>query len=297
VLDSRALRFLAAAGVLVLFYWSLFTGAPPAAAPAAPSAGVNTGGAKSLADEAKSLMRSGDYEKALDPAQKLHEAFPANHIYIDQLATVYHHLKRPKEEAELWEEYLQKAPVPDEACPALGLAYRAQGLEEKARDAFSRCLDLDPTNPDFVLHLALSFERAGRADKASELYVRGLALAPEYSDMRLGLARIDLRAGRAEKAKAAAVRALERSPDNVDALLVAGLACLRLGAADEARVHLERGVRLSPEYTDLVLALAQTSVRQGRVDEARRELARVLELDPENGEALRARERLLGRAP
>jgi tetratricopeptide (TPR) repeat protein len=297
MLDSPALRIVASAGVLALFYWSLFTGAAPAPAPVAPVAGLTAEGTRSLAEETKALVRGGSYEKALDPARKLHEAYPANHIYIDQLATVYHYLKRPKEEAELWEEYLEKAPVPDEACPALGLAYRAQGLEDKARDAFSRCLDLDPSNPDFVLHLALSCERSGGGDKARELYERGLALAPDYPDLRLGLARLDLRAGRVAQAEEAARRVLQRSPDNVDALLVAGLASLRGGSADEARVHLERGVRLSPDYTDLVLALAATSVRQGRVEEARREYARVLELDPGNGEALRARARLGGRTP
>ena len=294
LLDASALRIALSSAVLVVFWWALFTAPASVPVPVVAGPGPSADAARGLAESAKALVRAGDWAKALEPAVTLHDTFPQNHIYIDQLATIHNHLGNFKDEARLWEEYLEKAPLPDEACPALGLAYKAQGLEEKARDAFARCVELDPRNPDSVFYLALACERGGDAAKARELYRRGLELSPGYSDMSLGLARLELRAGRAAEAKGAALRVLEKSPDNVDALLVAGLAALRLGDDDGARKYLERGVALSPGYLDLVLALARTSARQGRIDEARREYARALEIEPGNAEAAAGRARLAG---
>jgi len=219
--------------------------------------------AKRLAAESRALIRADDYAGALAPVRTLHDAYPSNHIYIDQLAIVFHHLNRPADEAETLEEYIVKAPNPGEACPRLGLAYRAQGLEDKALDAFERCLALDPDDPDAILYLALAHERAGRAAKAAELYKRGLRLSPDYSDMRLGLARIVLREGHAGQAKAAALAVLKKSPDNTDALLVAGLACLRNGEPSEARSYLKHGVLLAPGSKELAQALAQAEATGG----------------------------------
>ena len=269
MLDGTAQRIVLSAAVVGLFYWALFTGrAPERSSPVAPapasSRGMAAEEAKRLASVSRALIRDGNHAAALAPIRALHDAFPSSHIYIDQLATVYHHLTRFDDEAALLEEYLLKAPTPDSACPRLGLAYRAQGREDKALDAFERCLALDSDDPDAIFYLAHAEERAGRVDKAAEFYRRGLVWAPGYSDMSLGLARIDLRAGRVRQAKAAALDVLKKSPDNTDALLLAGLACLRNGEPSEARKHLERGLRLSPDNAELSRALAQAEAGEHR---------------------------------
>jgi len=256
VRSQPVLRIVIAAAVVGLFYWALFTGSSPERRSTASST-PDAERTKQLAEESRALIRKGDYAAALGRVQALHDAYPSSPIYIDQLAIVFHHLNRPADEAAMLEEYLVKAPTPGEACPRLGLAYRASGRDDKAFDAFERCLALEPNDPDAILYLALAQERVGRTAEATALYNRGLALVPDYPDLRLGLARIVLRQGQFEKAKSAALAVLEKSPDNTDALLVAGLACLRNGERSEARGYLERGVRLAPESTELAEALAQ----------------------------------------
>ena len=267
MLETPVPRIILSLAVVGLFYWALFTGqapAPPASPALEPAPGIAMEATKKLVADARAAIGRGDYATALEPARALHDAHPSSHIYIDQLATTYHHLRRPVEEAALWEEYLLRAPRPGGACPQLGLAYRAQGKQGAAIDAFERCLALDPSNPDAILYLALAEERAGGVEKATALYKRGLALSPGYSDLRLGLARIDLRAGRAAEAKSAALLVLKSSPDNTDALLVAGLACLRVGEQAAARRYLERGLVVSPGNGDLTEALAQLTKGEGR---------------------------------
>ena len=256
--SQAVLRIVIAAGVVGLFYWALFTGSGPGRRSTAPSP-PDAERTKHLAEESRELIRKGDYAAALGRVQALHDAYPSSPIYIDQLAIVLHHLNRPADEAAILEEYLVKSPTPGDGCPRLGLAYRASGREDKALDAFERCLALEPNDPDAILYLALAQERAGRTAEATALYNRGLDLVPDYPDLRLGLARIVLRQGQFEQAKAAAVAVLAKSPDNTDALLVAGLACLRNGERSEARRYLERGVKLAPESTELADALARAT--------------------------------------
>lgn len=256
--ENPFLRIVLSATVVALFYGALFTGLAPAPKPVGE---LTVDRAKMLMETSRALMRDGDYTAALAPLRELHEAFPSSHIYIDRLAVVYHQMNRFAEEAALLEEFLVKAPHPEEACPRIGLAYRALEQEAKAFDAFKRCFDIDATNPDAIFYFALANERGGRLAKAAELYDRGLELAPTYDDIRLGLARIALRQDEPDKAKSAAVAVLATHPDNTDALLVAGLACMRTGEAARARTYLERGVRLAPNDHDLIDALARTERR------------------------------------
>jgi tetratricopeptide (TPR) repeat protein len=296
VAAGRLARVLLPAGVLALFYWGLFL-SPPALEPE-PSASLPDQAeteTRRLADLAKKLLRQDLHAEALAPTLKLHEKYPGNHIYIWDLATIYNRLGRPADEARSWEEYLQAAPTPIQACPALPRAYEKQNLTDKAFDAYERCLALDPKDPDAIFFLALACERRGKGERARALYARGLALAPEYADMRLGLARHNLRGGRTEEALKAAERVLAKSPDNVDALLVAGSALHRLGRLDEARENLERGLKKSETYADLHLALASLAADEKKYDEAMRHYNRALALRPGSREALDGLARLAGK--
>ena len=154
----------------------------------------------------------------------LHDAHPANLVYLEQLATIYGGLGRPREEAEAWESFVASSPTPQEACPDIGDAYFRLGLVDASMDAFERCLAFDPSDPDAIFHLARGHERRGELPRARALYERGLAIVSTSTDLQLGLARLDLREGRVRKARESAAAVIAGEPDNVDALLVVGLA-------------------------------------------------------------------------
>jgi len=211
--------------------------------------------ARALVDRSKSLLAEKHYEQALPPMIRLNRAFPENHIYIEELANTYASLGRFADESRMWEQYLQYAPVPSEACPQIGIAYDNQSRPDAAENAFQRCYQAEP-NADNILYYAHALERKGDYARAGDLYRQGLKRAPNYPDLRLGLARIDLFQGRRAEALQRALAVLDRSPDNVDGLLVAGMACARLGEVRRAREYLQHGLRLSPNYRDLQIALA-----------------------------------------
>ncbi len=258
-MDIPFLKFALPVAVLYLFYWALI--ANPWVDESAASSGTQTANGLSadavrdLVDQSKKLLQEKKYEQALPLMLRVHKAYPESHIYIEHLATIYAALDRFGEEAQMWEQFLQYAPMPAEGCPQIGQAYEKQNKLGDAEKAFERCYIIEP-NSDNILFYAHAVEMKGDYKKAAALYEQGVKRSPNYGDLCVGLARVQMFTGQSAKAKERVLAVLKRSPDNVDALLVAGMACTRTGDYVLARKYLEHGLKLSPAYRDLQQAMA-----------------------------------------
>jgi tetratricopeptide (TPR) repeat protein len=245
--------------VLYLFYWALILNPwvdESAASGGAQSVnGLTTEAVRDLVGQSKKLLLEKKYDQALPVMLRVHKAYPESHIYIEQLATIYAALGRFGDEAQMWEKFLQYAPMPAEGCPQIGQAYEKQSKPVEAEKAFERCYVIEP-NSDNILFYAHAVEMKGDYRKAEALYEQGVKRSPNYGDMSVGLARVQMFQGQSAKARQRVLVVLKKSPDNVDALLVAGMACTRTGDFAEARRYLEHGLKLSPSYRDLQVALA-----------------------------------------
>ncbi|MDQ6700546.1 MAG: tetratricopeptide repeat protein, partial [Acidobacteriota bacterium] len=207
--ETHVLRLLRATAVLAMFYVILFRLPIPGAA----SKALQPGALQKLQERSAEFRRSGKWSRALEPAGRLHAEYPENHIYIDNLAEIYAHLGRYREEAAMWELFLTRAPLPGEGCPQIGQAYEKQGKTKETLDAFERCLALDPADTDSIYYLAHTLERQGFSERAAAMYERGVALSPNYSDLQIGLARMRMRQDRISEAKQIAEAVVKRSPD------------------------------------------------------------------------------------
>jgi tetratricopeptide (TPR) repeat protein len=238
-----------------------------------------------LSAKVKSLIREDRYKDALEPAKTLVAAYPDSSIYLDRLATVYHFLERPKEEAEQWERYMSVDPTPEDACPHLDHAYATLHDAVAQRRAAERCLALDPRNPDLIFTLAHAQEMAGELKEAGELYARGVELAPNDSDVVIGLGRVRFHLGFTPEALALAERTLRVSPNNPDALLLLGMCRLSMGETALARTALEKGAAVADKYADIHFLLGRVDEAEHQAGAARAQYQRVLQLDPENRQA------------
>src|ERR1051326_6892346 len=276
--------------ILALFYWALF---------------MNPGGvrgssltseeARVLVDRSRQLFREEKYEEALGPVLKLYRAYPDSHIYAEQVARIFHKLHRYKEEAELWEEFRENAPRPEEACPHIGQAYDALGSPKEAISGYEWCLAQDPNNADSIFYLAHAVERDRQYDRAGDLYRRGLSLAPNYSDLSIGLARVLLHQGRVAEAKAAISDVLQRQPKNSDALYIMGMIFFRTDDFTQARRYLESGAFQADSDPDFHIALAQLSEKENNIPDAIMHYNRAVELSPEDKELRARRDSLVAR--
>jgi tetratricopeptide (TPR) repeat protein len=266
-MDIPFVRFAFPVAVLYLFYWALilnpWVDESAGASGAARSAnGLTVEATRELVDQKKKLLLEKKYDQALPAMLRLHQAFPENHIYIGDLANVYQALGRYGDEAQMWEKYLQYAPLPGEGCPQIAIAYQKQLRPMEAEKAFERCYIIDPDS-DNILFYAHALEMKGDYRKAQALYEQGVKRSPNYADMNLGLARVQMFQGQLGAARLRVLAVLKRSPDYVDALLVAGMVCTREGNLAEARKYLQRGIKLSPSYRDLQLAMGRLARAEG----------------------------------
>jgi len=250
--------------VLAVLYWAILI--PPDAATGVSAAGtLSVEQSRALKDQLKEQIRKEQFEPASKSVGMLLAQEPGNHEYIRMAAEIFHGLGRYGDEAKQWEQFLEKAPLPVEACPQIGLAYQKDSRAAEAQHAFERCYDLDPANPDFMLYLALAMEHKGNFMRAAELYASGIQTSPGYLDLHIGLARAQMQMGKLDQASQRILQVLAKDPSNSDALFVAGVTRLRAGDYPGAHRYLDQGARLSPNSEDFRTALNQLKRAEGRL--------------------------------
>ena len=310
-----ALRLALAVGTLATFWFGLFVSkavntAPLAAAadmpPAAPGiasaaldapAGATGASDAAVDDEAAAIdgllvssreaFVSERWQDALEPTKALVARFPGQHVYLARLAGIYNKLERPKDEAATWELFMDRAPLPAEACPNVGYAYRRLGQHDKALNAFERCFAADTKNAELAFFVGLGNEWLTRFDPAQEYYERAITIATTHYDSEVGLARVRLHRNQLPEALRRALAVLKHVPTHADALLVAGLAEQRAGHRHEARTYLEKAATLSEDYFDVHLALGVLDYTESRYPEARTRFEIASTLDPKRAEEVR----------
>lgn len=259
----KLIRMVAPAVALGCYLWAL-SAEPRARSVQDGAPGVlSPEESRQILEESKVLRRQGQNQRALEDLLKLHEAYPDNQIYSEELATLYGNLGNHREEAAYWEEFMRHAPLPEEACPQVGKAYEQQDRRKEATDAFRRCLALETNNPDSIFYLAHSLEMSREYTEAEALYERGITVDPHSFDMRTGLARVKLRTGKVADARRIAAKVIDEKPGYVDALLVLALIDWQEGNTTEAKSYLERGIAISGSNTELHEVLGRIAEQTG----------------------------------
>ena len=273
-----ALRLALAAATLATFWFGLFVSTAVNTAPA---------GDEALLAASRDAFVSERWQDALEPTKAVVERFPGQHVYLARLAEIYNRLGRSKDEAATWELFMDRAPLPADACPKVGYAYRRMGQPAKALNAFERCFAADTKSAELAFLVGLANEWLAKFDPAQEYYERAIAMATSHDDSEVGLARLLLHRNQLPDALQRALAVLQHEPTHVDALLIAGLAEQRAGHRREARAHLEKAATLSEGYFDVHLALGMLDYSEAQYPAARRRFERASTLDPSRAEEVR----------
>jgi tetratricopeptide (TPR) repeat protein len=245
--------------------------------PSAPGVAAVSGGGTVPGDgeldalliKSRDTFTAGQWADALAPTRQLVARFPGQHVYLARLAEIYRKLGRAADEAATWETFMDRSPLPADACPFIGHAYRKLGKYDQAVKAFERCYEADPQNAELAFFVGLGNEWASRFETAAEWYERAIDIAPPHYDSQVGQARLQLHRSRLAEALRQARGVLQDVPAHVDAALVAGLAEQRAGHRVEARVYLEKAAALSADYFDVQLALGVLDYSESRYEDAR----------------------------
>jgi tetratricopeptide (TPR) repeat protein len=275
-MDSLAVRLAASLGMLFLLYWTTFM--PKTSVPR--TAEIMPGNIETLVAASTEHYQAERYRDALAPTEALVARYPAQHVYLRRLATIYQHLGRPREEAATWQRFIDVSPTPWEACPAVANAYADAHDAAGAFAATEVCWKLAPGDPDAAFALGRVQERVGKHAEAAAMYRRALDIDARHSDSQLGLARLDLAADRLDSARTAARAVVERYPKHSDAVLILGLVAQRQGDRVNARRYFERALALAKGSFDAHVGLGVIDFVEGNPDASRKHFERAVELDP-----------------
>lgn len=280
-LPNPLLRIILLLGILITFYVVIFL-LPNNYLISNQSESISVEKSQELLTLSRTYISQHKYLEALTLTQQLCQAYPNNHIYLDQLATIYKNLAQPQKQAETLEQFLKVAPIPSEACPELQDAYHRQNNFNKMIDVCQRCLILEPNNGDFTFYLAHAYELAQQYDKAQQTYLKGLTLNPNYLDNSVGLARIYFAQNNIKEAKQLLLAVLAKNPNFVDALLLIGIIENKQDHNSRAKEYLKKGVLITPHYLDFYLVLGGIAEQEKDPTTALQYYDQALKFEPDN---------------
>ena len=178
------------------------------------------------------------------------------------------------------------------AHAALGAAYWAKYLEtsvadwtQKAVDAGTTALRLDPGRPEVRYTVALTLSGRGRNDEAMEELNRALAIRPNYEDARRQLGLVLGRLGRVDEAVAEYRKALALRPTAASTYSSMGLMLYSAARYDEAIDAFRKATELQPDNFMGFQRLGTAYHAAGKVDLALENYRRATEIRP-SAEAL-----------
>lgn len=269
-MDIPFIRFAFPTLILYLFWWAFVVNPymDEAAEENADGHSLSVSATQETLALSRKLIKDKRLQEAVAPLTKLHEAYPENQIYLQQLAETYDALGHYKEAAKMWEGYLQYSPTPLEGCPQIAQSYDKAGMAKESFNAFERCWKIDQDYSDSILFYAHALELEGQFKKALELYQHGVKLRPGYTDLNIGLARMEMRAGLTAPARKRIDKVLVDYPNYADALLTAGLVYSSQGDKRGAIQLLEHAHEVSPNYKDVMVLLEHLQGRPGRIGKA-----------------------------
>ncbi|MCP4668488.1 MAG: tetratricopeptide repeat protein, partial [Deltaproteobacteria bacterium] len=183
----------------------------------------------------------------------------------------------------LWEDNVKKSPGKARVHGNLGKAYLDKGLYEKARLAFERTIELDPTLLGAYDNLATIYiDHFRDYGRAREFLYEALNRNPDFPSPYLNLGVINLRLKELPEAVKHFEKVLALDPHS--RLGHYNLAAARFNQReyDKALSILKKGITLWPRSSMLYGLMGLTYYHKGERAHAGTALTRALELDPSN---------------
>jgi len=184
-----------------------------------------------------------------------------------------------------YEQALLTAPQEDRAVlyNNLGVMYSALGDDEKAMEAFTTAIEVDPTYGRGYLNLGSRYEQSGEIDKALEWYLKAVDMDPSVFSEAMGNAGdMYVRVGKYDDAVTAYIRAGPDAVESVKADIYNGLGAVYMlrNRTDDAEEAFLTAIEADPDGA----ALAHTNlgvlrVSQGRYTEAKDEFRTAAQRD------------------
>lgn len=193
-----------------------------------------------------SLMRQGKLEEAETILRRVVSIAPGFPRAQEDLGTVLLNLKKPAEATPFLIKAVEQNPKSAEAFFKLGGALKAQGLDDKAEQAFARSRELSP--------------QKGQLEQAALLFAHG----------------------KFREAEKVAKELVMQNPRDVNAAALLARIAIQANCYEDAEALLRKVVEMAPRFIEAWHDLSTSLKEQSRHTEAVEALDQALEIDPGN---------------
>lgn len=227
------------------------------------------------------LLRAGEYDKALEAQQALEEKQPDNPQTYNLKGGIYLAKSNPAEARKAFEKALSlKADFLPAAVNLARLDVR-EGQLEAAEQRFTQVIAANPGSPDAYLMLADLKTRMGSSPAdVKTILQRAAAARPSALGPKLAQVRFHLSQGETSQALALAREVAAAYPNDPGVLRVLAQTQMAGGEQEQALATLKRWGRLMPDSPSPLLALADAQRSMRDLHGAEQTLRRALTVQP-----------------
>jgi eukaryotic-like serine/threonine-protein kinase len=202
-------------------------------------------------NEALQLARQGNHQKALDRFKAAVDTDTNFALAYSALAQTYANLGYDAEAAQFSRRAFsisESMPAGQERLLIAGAHYRLTNDDDKAIDTYQQLLTLAPNNVQVQFDLASLYEQNGALDKAKDHFTRTVELDPKHVDGLTAVGRVNIKRGDPQAALQPLNSALSLAVelDNNEAratvLQAIGIAYKRMGRPADALKHYEQSL-------------------------------------------------------
>jgi tetratricopeptide (TPR) repeat protein len=164
------------------------------------------------------------------------------------------------------------------------LYYEAKNLP-KATELFLKALELDYSNTDALKGMAYSLDQQGKLDDAIYYYLRVVQIKPSDYDIQLSLLSALYETGKYEDVVTHGERALKAFPDDTQVLIYVACGYFLTGQMNLAIQRLKEARRSSPHNFKVQYFLGVFLHAEGEMEEAEESFRESIKAEPENTDA------------
>jgi tetratricopeptide (TPR) repeat protein len=240
---------------------------------------------ESLLSQGLSLIRSGDFEGAVEKLRESIRANPASTAAHYNLALALLRLQKNSDAIEELQKVTALAPQIAPAHYNLALLLEESGRLPDAIEQLRAFRALNPGDPAGLVHLISDYFKTGDSTKALSLAREALAQSQEMK-VQAQLGMLLAQNGQAREALQPLENVLRSAPDAVAVMPYLGRAYLEAGQAEKALTVLHQALRLNPDEDpasvtlNLLLGVAEADLHGAAA--ARPYIEKALRLDPQS---------------
>ncbi len=199
------------------------------------------------------------------------------------LAQHYTSTKRPGEAVAVLVEAQRNVEITAEVRRLLGWAELQRGRVDEAIDEFQKALRLDENDSSARFGLAIAYRRNGMLEKAAARLAEVEAVDAKFPGLALERGRLAEAAGDMDGAVLSYRKALEESPNDAALKSRLGAALMLIGQLEESEQLLKEVISAQPYSAEAEHFLGRINMERGQLESARQHFLRAARLDSERG--------------